>query len=131
MRPNEVVVGSLLAACRTQGDINLAEKLMNYIYDLDPSGDSNFVLLSNIYAALGSWHGASNVRMKMKELGIQKRPGISSIEVDGVIHEFVAGDKSHVDAEYVYKTLEQLSLELRIFSYAPEIDFKKSYDFDF
>lgn len=131
MRPNEVVVGSLLAACRTCGDINLAERLMNYIYELDHSGDSNYVLLSNIYAALGSWRGASNVRKKMKELGIQKRLGISSIEVEGVIHEFVAGDKSHDDAEHIYEMLEQLSLELRIFGYAPEVDFNKYYDFNF
>ncbi|KAL2507416.1 Pentatricopeptide repeat-containing protein [Forsythia ovata] len=130
MRPNAVVVGSLLAACRTRGDINLAERLMNYVYDLDPSGDSNYVLLSNIYAALGSWRGASNMRMKMKELGIQKRPGISSIEVDGVVHEFMAGDLSHVDAEHIYETLEQLSLELRISGYAPELDLRESYDFD-
>lgn len=69
----------------------------------------------------------------MKEPWIQKRPGISSTEVHGVIHKFVAGDKSHDDVEHIYENemLEQWSLELRISAYAPEVDFKKYYDFDF
>ncbi|KAK6163638.1 hypothetical protein DH2020_000502 [Rehmannia glutinosa] len=115
MKPNEVIVGSLLAACRDCKDVELAERLMKYIYDLDPSGDFNYVLLSNIYAATGSWRGASNVRKKMKALGVQKRPGISSIEVNGIIHEFVAGDKSHTDSESIYMMLKHLSNELRLF----------------
>ncbi|KAL6511063.1 hypothetical protein OROGR_022187 [Orobanche gracilis] len=48
--------------------------------------------------ANGRWRGASNVRKKMMALGVQKRPGISSIEVNGAIHEFVAVDRSHTDA---------------------------------
>lgn len=35
MKPNEVVLGSLLAACRTKGDIILAERLMKYLVDLE------------------------------------------------------------------------------------------------
>ncbi|KAL6537865.1 hypothetical protein OROHE_012152 [Orobanche hederae] len=114
MKPNEVIIVSLLAGCRDCKDIYLAERLMKYIYDLDPSGDSNYVLLSNIYAANGRWRGASTVRKKMKALGVQKRPGISSIEVNGAIHEFVAGDRSHTDAESIYMMLTHLSRELRI-----------------
>ncbi|XP_027082927.1 pentatricopeptide repeat-containing protein At1g05750, chloroplastic-like [Coffea arabica] len=130
MKPNEVVLGSLLAACRNKGDVKLAERLMSYIYQMDPEGDSNHVLLSNIYAALGSWHGASHVRKKMKALGVRKKPGISSIELDGVIHEFVAGDKSHVETEYVYAMLELLSLELRLSGYMPESNLSELYEYD-
>ncbi|PQQ13268.1 pentatricopeptide repeat-containing protein [Prunus yedoensis var. nudiflora] len=114
MKPNEVVVGSLLAACRTNGNINLAERLMKYLYELDPGVDSNYVLLANIYAADGRWDGASRVRNTMKAHGIQKTPGFSSVEIDCDIHEFVAGDKSHVDAEHIYSTLELLSFELKL-----------------
>ncbi|KAM7522530.1 hypothetical protein LguiA_012432 [Lonicera macranthoides] len=125
MKPNEVVVGSLLAACRTKGNVALAERLMNYIAKLDPGGDSNYVLLSNIYAADGSWQSASKVRRKMKYRGIQKKPGVSSIEIDCTVHEFVAGDKSHVDAECIYAMLENLTLELGISGYIPETSKKK------
>ncbi|KAM1342591.1 hypothetical protein ACFX15_006610 [Malus domestica] len=109
MKPNEVVLGSLLAACRTIGNVSLAERLMKYLSVVDPGVDSNYVLLANIYAAAGRWDGANKVRKKMKDLGVQKTPGFSSIEVDCNIHEFVAGDKSHVDTECIYSTLGLLS----------------------
>ncbi|XP_031100136.1 pentatricopeptide repeat-containing protein At1g05750, chloroplastic [Ipomoea triloba] len=128
MKPNEVILGSVMAACRSLGDVRLAEKLMNYISELDPGGDSNHVLLSNIYAALGSWRGASKVRRRMKELGIQKKPGISSIEVSGAISEFVAGDKSHEDTQFIYAMLDLLSQEIRVSGYVPDGDANQSYE---
>ncbi|GMP99115.1 hypothetical protein CsSME_00046726 [Camellia sinensis var. sinensis] len=120
MKPNEFVLGSLLAACRTHGNVNLAERLMNHLLQLDPSSDSNYVLLSNIYAAVGSWDGANIVRKKMKDFGVQKKPGISSIEIDCDVHAFVAGDRSHVDTEHIYAMLECMQLELRTSGYIPE-----------
>lgn len=123
MKPNEIVLGSLLAACSAKGALTLAERIMDYIYELDPGGDSNRVQLSNLYAALGSWHGANNVRKKMKALGVLKRPGTSSIEVNGFVNEFVAGDKSHFQAQDIYRMLDLLSIELKISGYTMESDF--------
>ncbi|CAI9105504.1 OLC1v1004435C1 [Oldenlandia corymbosa var. corymbosa] len=107
MIPNEIILGSLFSACRNRGDVKLAERLMTHL-----DGDSNHVMLSNIYAALGNWSGASKVRKLMKTVGIQKKLGISSIEVDCVVHEFVAGDKSHPETVYIYDMLDLLSFEL-------------------
>ncbi|XP_023521260.1 pentatricopeptide repeat-containing protein At1g05750, chloroplastic [Cucurbita pepo subsp. pepo] len=120
MKPNEVVLGSLLAACRTHGDVSLAERLIKYLFELDPGGDSSYVLLSNIYAAVGRWEGANKVRRTMKARGVQKKPGFSSIEIDGKVHEFVAGDKYHADADNIYSMLEVLFHELKICGYVPE-----------
>ncbi|KAK9734616.1 hypothetical protein RND81_04G152100 [Saponaria officinalis] len=120
MKPNEVVLGSLLAACRNSGDICLAETVMKYLVDLDPRIDSNYVMLANMYAAAKSWEGASIVRRKMKNHGIQKRPGISSIEIDGGIHEFIAADKSHSDTDSIYNILDVLSYNLGICGYVEE-----------
>lgn len=130
MKPNEILLGSLLAACRTQGDITLAERLINDLSELGSRTDSNYVLVSNIYAAVGSWHNASTMRRKMKARGIKKKLGVSSIEIDCIIHDFVAGDKSHVDAECMYKMLEHLSFELRMFGYVPETNVKEQYEHD-
>lgn len=130
IKPNEVVVGSLLAACRTHGDVALAERLMKYLFELDPGGDSNYVLLANIYAAVGRWDGAGKVRKTMKALGVQKTPGLSSIEIDCDIHEFVAGDKSHVDTECIYEMLELLSPELKVCGYIPENTGSNPYESD-
>ncbi|KAL5984027.1 hypothetical protein ACLOJK_018129 [Asimina triloba] len=120
IKPNEVVVGSLLAACRTHGEVGLAERLMDYLVELEPETDSNYVLLSNIYAALGKWDGVSKVRNKMKMLGIRKKPGFSAVEIDCNVHEFVAGDKSHVQSADIYGVLELLSVEMKRYGYVPE-----------
>ncbi|GAV87369.1 PPR domain-containing protein/PPR_1 domain-containing protein/PPR_2 domain-containing protein [Cephalotus follicularis] len=130
MMPNAVVVGSLLAACRTRGDINFAERLMKYLVELDPSIDSNYVLLANMYAAVGRWDGSGKIRAMMKALGIQKKPGISSIEIGCSIHEFVAGDKSHIDTECIYATLQLLSIDLKICGYMPETIVRELYEND-
>lgn len=130
MTPNEVVLGSLLAACRTAADIELAEKLTTYICMVNPDGDSSYVLLSNLFAAEGNWYSASSVRRKMKDRRLRKKTGVSSVEVDGVVHKFVAGDQSHVDMQYVYTMLDILSLELKIYGYIPEIIEGELYEYD-
>jgi pentatricopeptide repeat protein len=130
MKPNEVVLGSLLAACRTHGNVSLAERLMNYLFELDPGGDSNYVLLANIYAALGRWDGAGKIRRKMKARGIQKKPGSSSIEIDCSIHEFVAGDTVHAETDHIHAMLEFLSFELKLCGYVPQTFEKESYEDD-
>ncbi|XP_061349332.1 pentatricopeptide repeat-containing protein At1g05750, chloroplastic-like [Gastrolobium bilobum] len=130
MKPNEVVLGSLLAACRTQGDVELAENVMKYLVELDPEGHFNYVLLSNTYVAVGNWDGASKVRRAMKDRGIHKNPGFSSIEIDSSIHKFVAGDKSHEENDYIYAALDFLSFDLQLCGYVPDFSGKESYEDD-
>jgi pentatricopeptide repeat protein len=112
MRPNEVVLGALLAGCRMHGDVDMAEQLMQHLLELDPGGDANYVLLSNIYAAVGKWDGAGKVRSLMKARGLKKRPGYSAVEVDGDVHEFVSGDRSHPQAEEIGQMLGLLRHEM-------------------
>ncbi|CAN6279860.1 unnamed protein product [Urochloa humidicola] len=112
MRPNEVVLGALLAGCRMHGDLDTAEQLMQHLLELDPGGDANYVLLSNIYAAVGKWDGAGKIRSLMKARGLKKRPGYSAVEVDGDVHEFVSGDRSHPQAEEIGQMLGFLRDEM-------------------
>ncbi|CAL4967205.1 unnamed protein product [Urochloa decumbens] len=112
MRPNEVVLGALLAGCRMHGDLDMAEQLMQHLLELDLGGDANYVLLSNIYAAVGKWDGAGKVRSLMKARGLKKRPGYSAVEVDGDVHEFVSGDRSHPQAEEIGQMLGLLRHEM-------------------
>jgi pentatricopeptide repeat protein len=112
MRPNEVVLGALLAGCRMHGDVGMAEQLMQHLLEQDPGGDSNYVLLSNIYAADGKWDGAGKVRSLMRSRGVKKMPGSSVVEIDGDVHEFVCGDRSHPQAGEVFEMLGLLRHEM-------------------
>ncbi|XP_042448319.1 pentatricopeptide repeat-containing protein At1g05750, chloroplastic-like [Zingiber officinale] len=116
-QPNEVIFCSLLGACRVYGHIELAERVTKYMLQLDPECDSNYILLSNTYAAFGWWDGASEIRNMMKAIGVKKTPGFSNIEIDCEIHEFVAGDKSHPQFDNIYAMLNLLHCEMEICSY--------------
>lgn len=112
MRPNEVVLGALLAGCRMHGDVDMAEQLMQDLLEQDPGGDSNYVLLSNIYAADGKWDGVGKVRSLMKARRVKKMPGHSAVEIAGDVHEFVCGDRSHPQAGELFDMLGLLRYEM-------------------
>ncbi|CAI9762180.1 unnamed protein product [Fraxinus pennsylvanica] len=57
------------------------------------------VLLSTIYASAGKWSDFANVRKHTKEKGVLKVPGLSSTDVNGVIHESTSGEESHPEKD--------------------------------
>ncbi|KAK1273354.1 Pentatricopeptide repeat-containing protein [Acorus gramineus] len=121
MEPNEVVIGSLLSACRVHGYVGLAERSMGQLAELEPGCDANYVLLSNAYAAVGRWDSVGKVRNEMKSLGIRKRPGCSSVEIDCKVHKFVSGDRSHVCSDGIYAMLDLLHLEMELYEFETAI----------
>lgn len=120
MEPNAIVWGALLAACRSHGDVDLGEYAMNKLLQLEPDGSGNYVLLSNAYAASGRWDDSAKVRAKMRGVGVAKEPGCSWVEVKNMVHEFVAGDKSHPQSAKIYKVLDELGERLRDAGYVPD-----------
>ncbi|GAB4832914.1 hypothetical protein Ancab_006933 [Ancistrocladus abbreviatus] len=87
--------GSLLSSCRTHGNIEMGERIAKQLREIQSPDSSVQTLLANIYASAFRWEDVMKVRSKMKLLGIKKVPGGSSIEVDGIVHEFLASDPSH------------------------------------
>ncbi|KAF8407898.1 hypothetical protein HHK36_007036 [Tetracentron sinense] len=91
--PDAVVWRILLSASKLHENVAMAEIAMNKLLKLDSSNSGNYVLLSNTYAGADRWDASMNMREMMKESNVQKAPGCSSIEVNGMIHESVAPDK--------------------------------------
>lgn len=54
----------------------------------------------------------------MKAKGVRKVPGCSAIEVDGKVHEFFVGSKSHPGHKEIEKTLAEMSHRFRLHGYA-------------
>ncbi|XXG71943.1 hypothetical protein AAC387_Pa07g1155 [Persea americana] len=48
-----------------------------------------------------------------------KSPGRSSMEVEGVVHEFYVGDKLHPRMEEIYRMLDEISSRLKLAGYVP------------
>ncbi|XP_058083708.1 pentatricopeptide repeat-containing protein At1g08070, chloroplastic-like [Magnolia sinica] len=119
VKPNAVLWGTLLGACWIHGNAKIGECVVDRLVELKPNDGCAYVLLSNIYATAGRWDDARKVRIQMKSKGLLKSPGRSSIEVDGIVHEFYVGDKSHPRTEEIYLMLDKITSRLKLVGYVP------------
>ncbi|KAF7145610.1 hypothetical protein RHSIM_Rhsim04G0179400 [Rhododendron simsii] len=94
-KPEGSVWSTLLASCRVHKNTEVAEKVAEKIFTLDPNNMVAYVLLSNTYSAAGRWKEAAKLRTIMRDKGMRKKPACSWVEVNNKVHAFVAGDKSH------------------------------------
>ncbi|KAH7866189.1 hypothetical protein Vadar_016876 [Vaccinium darrowii] len=109
MEPDIFIWRSLLNGCRIHHDANLAQCIISHVrkmnYCICNGGE---VLLSNLYASLGSWEGVAEVRKLMGERRNRSDPGRSWIEVDGVVHEFQVADWLHPQIEEIREKLKEI-----------------------
>lgn len=57
----------------------------------------------------------------MKERGITKEKGCSRIELNNEVHEFLVADRSHKQANEIYEKLDEVTSQLKLVGYAPNI----------
>lgn len=117
--PDAVVWRALLGACRIHKNVDLAEEAITNLIILEPQVYGHHVLLSNVYAQANQWDDVAKVRSRIRGKSIQKVRGCSSIELENIIHEFVAGDSSHPRNSEIYRMLEDMNDQLRKSSYRP------------
>ncbi|XP_022854451.1 putative pentatricopeptide repeat-containing protein At1g03510 [Olea europaea var. sylvestris] len=69
--------GALLGACRTYGEVELAEVAGRALFEIEPENPANYVLLARIYASKEKYEEAEKVTREMKERGVKAVPGSS------------------------------------------------------
>lgn len=119
MSPDVATWGALLAACKKHGNHEMGERIGRKLVELQPDHDGFHVLLSNIHASKGNWDHVLEVRGMMMQRGVVKVPGCSMIEANGIVHEFLAGDKTHPQMNEIEDMLDEMSKRLKIEGYAP------------
>ncbi|KAB2630276.1 pentatricopeptide repeat-containing protein [Pyrus ussuriensis x Pyrus communis] len=119
IEPNAAVWGALLGACRIHGNVEMGERVGKILLELEPQNSGRYTLLSNIYAKAGRFDDAAKVRTLMKERGVKTSPGISMVDIGGIVHEFKVGDGSHPNTKEVYSTLERIIEKLQTEGYLP------------
>eukprot|EP01018_Ginkgo_biloba_P010548 Gb_15394 [translate_table: standard] len=122
-KPHASVWGALLSSCRIHGNIELAKRAAECLFELEPHDSGTYILLSNIYATAGRWEDAAKVRKMMKERGVRKNPGCSWIEVKNRVHAFMVEDRTHPQIEEIYAMLETLDEQMKKAGYVPNTDF--------
>ncbi|KAH8514781.1 hypothetical protein H0E87_007580 [Populus deltoides] len=121
LEPDIRVWSALLSACRVYKNVELGEGVSKKIQKLGPESTGNFVLLSNMYSAVGRWDDAAQVRITQKEQGFEKSPGCSWIEISGVVHTFVGGGyRSHPQLAQISNKLDELLVEMKRLGYQAE-----------
>lgn len=89
MEPDVFVWGALLGGCQMHGNVELGERVAQYLIDLEPLNYAFYVNFCDVYAKANRFDDVKRIRALMKDKGVKKEvPGCSMIEVDGVVHEF-------------------------------------------
>lgn len=108
IEPSAKVWGALLNGASVARDVDLGKFVCDRLFQMEPENTGNYIIMANLYSQAGRWEEADKVREIMKQVGLQKIPGISWIETSDGLHSFVARDKSNGRNEEIYEILEGL-----------------------
>lgn len=119
MKPDSVIWRSVVVACLEHGNLELAEMGGKKVLELDPDDDSVYILLWSTYRSKNRWEDASRALKMMRDRRIKKTPGCSWIEVNGVVHEFLAAASQQYVCDSIVIVLngviEQSKLDTDVF----------------
>ncbi|KAG6490025.1 putative pentatricopeptide repeat-containing protein At5g40405 [Zingiber officinale] len=128
MKPDAAIWRALATACKIHGDLELGGLAIRKLLELEPCSGENYVLLVNLLARDQRWTAIGKVRQMMRQRGIKKDPGCSSIEIDGVVHEFLVTDVFQRDElGDIFAMLVKMTRELKLAGYRVDTDMV-SYD---
>ena len=103
MPPDAIIWRSLIFACKNSGNVELAEAAAARIMELEETTGigrhGSHISLSNLYASVERWKEVSSTRH-----GIVKKPGCSSIEINGAVFEFFVSSH-HRDMDLIHEIL--------------------------
>ncbi|KAB1199314.1 hypothetical protein CJ030_MR0G025173 [Morella rubra] len=79
IKPDALMWGTLLAACKLHGDIELGKLAAKRVMELEPCDAGAYVSFSNICADVGQWEDVLKIRSLMKGSGVKKEPAWSFV----------------------------------------------------
>ncbi|KAL0383959.1 UNVERIFIED_CONTAM: Pentatricopeptide repeat-containing protein [Sesamum radiatum] len=85
-KPDDHVWNALLGVCRIYGNVELARLMARHLVELEPQSTAAYLLLSGMYAALGRWESAEEVRQLTNVRHLEKDQALSWLEIDRKLH---------------------------------------------
>ncbi|KAL5202590.1 hypothetical protein ABZP36_013542 [Zizania latifolia] len=119
-----VVWTCLLRACAARGEEETGKKAAERAMEAEPWGAGAHVAMANLYASKGLWHEAAQERYMMKQKGLVKGTGWSSVTVGGEgrgVGVFVAGDHTHPQDNAIYGMLDLIYFGAGMTRYVPDL----------
>ncbi|PKA51663.1 Pentatricopeptide repeat-containing protein [Apostasia shenzhenica] len=122
IKPDATVWGALLCGCRSHRNVELAEKVAERVFELEPENTGYYILLANIYAEAEKWEAVKKLRQRIGFSGLKKNPGCSWIEIKSQVHIFVAGGKkSNLQSKEIESFLDGARRRMKEEGYAPRL----------
>ncbi|ONK70904.1 uncharacterized protein A4U43_C04F2720 [Asparagus officinalis] len=113
------VWGALFDSSFMHNNREMHDLAFRTLLHLEPESPSNFITRSNFHASSERWDVVAEVRKTMKERGLKKMPGWSSITINRTVHSFFAADTSHHYPDTIYAMLDNLLLTMKGAGYVP------------
>ncbi|XP_068648497.1 pentatricopeptide repeat-containing protein At4g32430, mitochondrial [Aristolochia californica] len=119
-KPGLSTLQSLFWASKVHGNVELGERVGEALMGMESTDSGVCVSLSNMYAYKGDWVKVAKIRKRMRERGLKKEVGFSWVDVGYVegsmqMHGFSSDDRSHQQAEEIYRMAECLIIEMKFF----------------
>ncbi|CAA2964727.1 pentatricopeptide repeat-containing At2g21090 [Olea europaea subsp. europaea] len=108
-QPDDRIWNALLGVCRIDGNIELGKIAAKHLIECEPQSPAAYLLLSSIYAALGRWESAEEVRKLMNERQVNKDQAVSWLEIEQKLHLDYRPIRLHPSKNESYSVLEQLA----------------------
>lgn len=108
VQPEVGIWVSFLAACHTHGNVELGRRAFESIITVEPRCEAAYALMSNIYSAAGMSSDEGLIRKMMSDVGVQKIPGRSWLDLNSQVHSFAAEDTDHPERTLIYAELSKL-----------------------
>lgn len=118
IKPDPVLWRTLLSACTVHDKENksaVKDEVRKRLLELEPRRGGNLVMVANMYAETGMWDEAEKVRKDMRNKGLKKMAGESTIEVNGSMNWFYSGDDRRLNCEDIYRLIDDLSFHMKIY----------------
>lgn len=117
-----IVWTSLLTSCKTYHNVDLGRKCFYEVSKRDPDDASAYILMSKIYADAEMWEEVEKLRAMRKWACAQKKRGVTWLEVNNKVHEFIVGEK-YPDLGYIISCkYERLRKLIKTSAYMPQLD---------
>ncbi|XP_057798581.1 pentatricopeptide repeat-containing protein At1g59720, chloroplastic/mitochondrial-like [Salvia miltiorrhiza] len=123
VKPDDVIWRSLLDASCKQGEgIDMSQEMAKRLMEGERGSSSGaYVLLSRVFASANRWDEVGLIRKLMMDENDGKEPGCSSVEVDGVVHKFFAGDTTHPRSREIYQFLRWMEERVKMAGYVHDL----------